>query len=578
MDKLTNTPKKINRYEIRRQIKKGGMGKVYLAYDPNCDREVVIKTLLSEKSLDHLGRERFIREARIVAKLEGEAIVPVYDFFEEAGELYQVIRYMPGGSLADHLKHGPLTLSQAVQIINRLAPELDRLHKKHIVHRDLKPSNILFDKDGKAYLADFGIAKVVQPGDLLPTKTLTGNFLIGTPHYMSPEQIKASSHLDGRSDIYALGVILFEVLTKHLPYDAKEPAVVCAMHLKSDIPSLLTFRSDLPAELDQVIARAMAKDRENRYQRAQILADDLSAISTGNLKLAAKPEQPEELKKSPQVIIAAQETEPWIVQAKPGQVDALQSPVAVPEQISVRNTELVGWSRKLNKWLSRPLSKIVVAIFILALLGGLLILTPWLTGSHQSKIILSSMGSPTALTAEPKSVTKISPTKDNQQLTPPSTRALGGQMLIASSSSTATSTPTILELTGTGLALGGVEIYNGPGKLFPVLFTLSRTTQLGILGIDQSGFWYYILDPTGQKGWVSGNDVSDVIRSASIPVLTSIPTPNYTATPTATMFFSTPTSIIRTVASKTPKPRSPANTAPPPTKKSPTPRLTPTIP
>ncbi|MBK9053636.1 MAG: serine/threonine protein kinase [Chloroflexi bacterium] len=176
------------------------MATVFLAHDPDMHREVAIKLLPREFLNDPTFRARFRREARVIASLDHPAILPVYDFGEDDGLLFFVMPLMSGGSLADRLKNGALSIAETIKLLARIGPALDYAHQKGIIHRDLKPANILFDRFDNAFLADFGIAHLEQSG-----ATLTGGNIIGTPAYMSPEQARATNELDGRTDIYALG-------------------------------------------------------------------------------------------------------------------------------------------------------------------------------------------------------------------------------------------------------------------------------------------------------------------------------------------------------------------------------------
>jgi serine/threonine protein kinase len=264
----------IDRYEIQSEIGRGGMAAVYLAYDPNFRRKVAIKLVSSNLREQLLFRERFEREAHLIARIEHPAIVPVYDYGEQDNNLYLVMRYMPGGSLAGKIKNGVLTLREAAQILSQIAPALDAVHAQGIVHRDLKPANILLDSFGNPAISDFGIAHFTSA-----TSDLTGSAIIGTPSYMSPEQVRGDDDLDGRSDIYALGVILFEMLTGHGPFQSKTPLSIALQHLTDPIPSVRLFRSDLPMEVQDILDRAMAKDRELRYSTASEFALELRTIA-----------------------------------------------------------------------------------------------------------------------------------------------------------------------------------------------------------------------------------------------------------------------------------------------------------
>ncbi len=208
----------LGRYEIQSEIGRGGMANVYLAYDPRFRRQVAVKVLAPQLLAHPILTTRFEREARLIATIEHPAIVPVYDFGEQDGQLYLVLRYMAGGPLSAKLSSGPLPLASTIQILSQLGPALDVVHARGIVHRDLKPGNILFDGFGNPALSDFGIAFLAEA-----TVQLTGEGVIGTPAYMSPEQVQGDVELDGRSDIYALGVILYEMLTGRQPYRSSTP-------------------------------------------------------------------------------------------------------------------------------------------------------------------------------------------------------------------------------------------------------------------------------------------------------------------------------------------------------------------
>ena len=267
------TQETIGRYQIESEIGRGGMAAVYLANDPRFRRKVAIKLVSVSLQENPVFRERFEREAQLIARIEHPAIVPVYDFGEEDDRPYLVMRYMPGGALADMIKKGPLTFTQARSFISQIAPALDAVHAQDIVHRDLKPANILLDGFGNPAISDFGIAHFN-----LATVDLTGSAVIGTPAYMSPEQVRGQRDIDGRSDIYSLGVILFEMLAGNGPFRASTPLSVAMKHLTDAIPSIRSSRPDLPDELDRILSKALAKDRDKRYTTATELANDLQAL------------------------------------------------------------------------------------------------------------------------------------------------------------------------------------------------------------------------------------------------------------------------------------------------------------
>lgn len=269
--------RKFGPYEVIEEIGRGGMATVYRARDPRIGRMVALKVLPREMLHDPQFLERFRREMRTVASLEHPAIVPIYDVGEQDGQPYFVMRLMDGGSLEDLLrKKGRLSLRETLQILNRLASALDEVHSRGVVHRDLKPGNILFDHAGQAYLSDFGIAKV---GDA--TMTITGQSVVGTPTYISPEQAQGKP-VDHRSDIYALGVILYQMLTGDVPYKAETPVSLLFKHINDPVPSACASVPDLPAGVDYVIQRAMAKVPDDRFASCEEMVAALQAASQGS--------------------------------------------------------------------------------------------------------------------------------------------------------------------------------------------------------------------------------------------------------------------------------------------------------
>jgi serine/threonine-protein kinase len=266
-------PQKIGRYLIQSLLGQGGMAIVYLATDPRFEREVAVKILPHELMPDPQFRERFDREARMIAGLEHPFIVPVHDFGEHDGQPYLVMRLMSGGTLADRLEGGPLPLSKIAQIVQRLSSALEEAHQRGVIHRDLKPGNVLFDQYDLAYLADFGIARMTES-----PSTLTGGSAMGTPGYMSPEQIEGKP-VDGRSDIYALGVLTYEMVTGKRPFDADTPMMVMVKQMTEQAPRLADARSDLPMEYDLLLERTMAREPEKRPSSAQEVSELLFAAT-----------------------------------------------------------------------------------------------------------------------------------------------------------------------------------------------------------------------------------------------------------------------------------------------------------
>lgn len=271
----------IGRYEIQAELGEGATAAVFLAHDPQTRRQVAIKVLPYGRTDDHLFTHLFRREAETIAALSHPAIAPVYDFGWHGEQLYMVMRYLPGGALFDRLKAGEIAPEQLNSLMKRIAGALDEAHSREIIHRDVKPANILYDLEDQAYLADFGLAKLARR-----SSSFTRELVMGTPHYMSPEHIRGET-LDGRADIYALGVVLFECLTRRLPYPYKDPAQAARAALYDPIPSVNTHRPDLPTYWDTILQQALAKNREDRYQRAVALATDVDLAITRRWHLRA---------------------------------------------------------------------------------------------------------------------------------------------------------------------------------------------------------------------------------------------------------------------------------------------------
>lgn len=280
-DSSSVTLRKVGRYEIIREIGQGGMATIYLAHDPVTDRPVALKLLHVQFVRDPQFRTRFMREAKIVAALEHPHIVPVYDFSGEQSIPYIVMRYMPGGTLEDRITGKPLPLSQIVPIVQSIAAALDHAHAAGIVHRDLKPSNILFDAQGYASLSDFGLAKLTER---VVTRITFSGAMVGTLDYMSPEQAMGEQGLDGRSDQYSFGVILYEMLTGSVPHLGENPMKVLYKHMTEAPPALDLRRPGLPEGFNEVIARALSRNPADRYPTVGDFAREVAALWNGPLR------------------------------------------------------------------------------------------------------------------------------------------------------------------------------------------------------------------------------------------------------------------------------------------------------
>ncbi|HQV94346.1 MAG TPA: protein kinase, partial [Anaerolineales bacterium] len=251
-------------YRIISQVGKGGMATVYKAYQSSMDRNVAIKVLPRQLAESPEFAARFQQEARIIARLEHPHILPVFDFGESDGVTYFVMRYLEAGTLKTKMEAGPLSLSEIDRLFTQLAEALNYAHGHGIVHRDLKPANALIDGDGNLFLTDFGIAKLLESASPRLTQT---DAILGTPAYISPEQAKAET-VNQRSDIYSLGIILYEMVTGSVPFVADTPLAVILKHISDPLPPPSILKKDIPESIERVILKALAKEPDNRYATA----------------------------------------------------------------------------------------------------------------------------------------------------------------------------------------------------------------------------------------------------------------------------------------------------------------------
>src|SRR6058998_2476527 len=249
------------RYRIERLLGKGGMGAVFLAHDLTLERDVAIKVLPPDVAQDEQIVRRFQQEAKTAAKLDHPNIIPIYRVESEGGLNYFVMKYVSGTSLEDLLdQKQPLPVPEIQRILWEAACALGHAHQRGVVHRDVKPANIMFDHDGRAMLTDFGISKALQAATGF---TATG-MIIGTPHYMAPEQAKGGT-VDGRADEYSLAVVGYRMISGELPYTGDSVHTILYKHIFEEVPSVGAKRSDTPPFLTAAISRALSKEPEQRF-------------------------------------------------------------------------------------------------------------------------------------------------------------------------------------------------------------------------------------------------------------------------------------------------------------------------
>ncbi|MGE5127785.1 MAG: serine/threonine-protein kinase, partial [Betaproteobacteria bacterium] len=264
---------RVGRYLVTGRVGRGGMGMVYRAVDEALEREVALKTLAAEGGLEADSRRRFEVEAKAAARLQHPNIVIVYELGEDRGVPFIAMEMLPGADLEAVLRGGePLALAEKLDVIAQVCRGLAYAHERGIVHRDMKPSNIRLLDDGSAKIMDFGIAKL---GGTHLTKT---GMMVGTVHYMSPEQVRGRP-LDGRSDVFSIGVILYEMLAGERPFRGDGATQVLYKIVHEEPPELrLAALGDLGPRLGAIVARALAKDPDARYPTAGALAAELAAL------------------------------------------------------------------------------------------------------------------------------------------------------------------------------------------------------------------------------------------------------------------------------------------------------------
>ncbi len=367
--------KTVNGYEILSQVGQGGMATVYLARQRSMNRNAALKILPSVFINDEAYLQRFEREVRIVSQLEHRNIVPVYDFGEYESQPYIVMRYMPAGSVEELLAEGRIPLPRVASIVEQVASALDYAHQKGILHRDLKPSNILLDDGGGVFITDFGIARILGEG----SGTITTQGVVGTPSYMSPEQARAEP-LDGRSDVYSLGVMLFELATGRRPFESDTPYSIAIMHVTMPPPPPRQFEPDISPRLENVIMRALRKAREERFgsagELAAALRESLEGIESG-AEDDATPEAGATSASQPAETVGATTSAPGLVLAPAPAPSAAATSDTSPAGAPIR-AQIATGRRRRNIWIGAAAGSALGC----ALLAGLVILGATLFGAR----------------------------------------------------------------------------------------------------------------------------------------------------------------------------------------------------
>ena len=543
------------RYRVEEHLGRGGMAEVYKAYQSGLDRYVAVKVLHRFLADEENFLARFQREAKAVATLRHSNIVRVYDFaYDEERDLYyMVMEYIDGPSLKERLEElagrgEQFALGEAVAIISALGEALAYAHRRGMVHRDVKPANVMFTGEGQVVLTDFGIAKMVNVAGL----TASGA-MVGTPAYVSPEQGLGEAG-DERSDIYSLGVMLYQLATSALPFDADTAMGVVLKHISEPLPSPRAVRAEIPERLEQVIRRAMSKRPDERYQTAREFVDDLRRLAT----CMDTPAVPADRSGSPESSSGA--TTPY--------------PMPLP------GTSLPGAAISRSAGRRRWLTLGLVAIMLVALIGG----SAFVFRDHLARILQVTIG-PT----DPAPTS--APTPDVEETQMAATLAALQATVGAPTATTApTATPTP-DLTATALVACTFDVEvvvdRAVGSLLPGQAFVKRWVvrnggtcrwlpdfQLRFAGgelmggpevraveeLDVGEEWevvYNLVAPTAygtytgswqledERGNPIGSPIEVVVDVAPSPTrvpptLTPVPTPAFTPTPTERLWMSIP--------------------------------------
>ncbi len=378
-------------YRIINQIGRGGMANVYKAFQPSVDRYVAIKVLPTQLAESKEFATRFHQEARIIAMLEHPHILPVFDYGESDGVAYFVMRYLDAGTLKDKMEAGrPLPLNEIDRIFTQLADALSYAHSHGVVHRDLKPANALIDSFGNVFLTDFGIAKLLESASPRLTQT---DAVMGTPAYISPEQAQGMP-VDQRSDIYSLGIILYEMVTGGVPFVADTPLAVLFKHISDPLPLPSKVKPDIPEAIEQVILKALAKDPQDRFATA----GEFVTAWKNALEQAKKAHQRETVPPTP--------VRPSVATSQP------EVKAAAPKAVQSKSRTPIGWIA----------GCLAGACLLLAVLGiGGYVLTGrnfgLFAGSTNTPLPMNTVVVPQPTeTAVPLSTATLAPVKDNPPL------------------------------------------------------------------------------------------------------------------------------------------------------------------
>jgi hypothetical protein len=492
----------LGKYEIKEKIGQGGMAHVYKAYQPGLDRFVAVKVLSPSLAEQPGFTERFQREALSAARLHHPHILEVYDFGVQDNFYYLVMRYVEGSkTLGDFIQDGA-PLDRLINYIIQVADALNYAHERGVIHRDVKPGNILID--GKwALLADFGLAKMAAT-----SSTLTGTGVsIGTPAYMSPEQASGAGTVDHRTDIYALGVILYRILTGSVPHNAPTPLALLARRCTEPVPALREVNPSIPEKLDRAVLRSLVMQPDGRYSTAAHFAEQLeeakASLDFGQVRSVTIPVITGE------TALVGGSGDGGAATVSPGA--GKPAPTGAPARQSNPGLIVGG----LVAAVVVLVAIILVLFFLVAGKGGLFaqstpqVVTP--ESANNPAILASDTPSPPADTPTPMPI-------DTPTRIPPGTPS--------------------------AIAKADIEVRSGPGDDYELLGYLPEGVTAEIVGRDRPGEWWKIKTSLadGGQGWISAaSELSQVTDTDNVPIALAPPTPS--PTPVA----DTPTSTATTV-------------------------------
>ncbi|MCB9436607.1 MAG: serine/threonine protein kinase [Anaerolineales bacterium] len=571
---------KVGQYELLEEIGRGGMATVFRAYQTSVGRDVAVKIIHKAISMDPIAVARFTSEARLIARLEHPHILPVYDFDGTHDPPYIVMRYLPTGTLDDILQRAKLPIGEVLHIFKQIGSALDYAHRQGVVHRDVKPSNIMIDGEANAWLSDFGIARLVEGGQGL---TASGA-AIGTPGYMSPEQ-GLGTEIDGRADIYSLGVILFKMMTGLLPFTGETAMGTIMLHINEPVPSILALNPELPVEFQRLIEKAMAKKANDRYQTAAELVHDLEQVLGPNI--TTKPIQLRDL--AGQTISELQRQ-----RAQAPRTNITPSGFMPPHMPTPSGMQTLGYPEQPSgsTLVSRPqristiLSGVAVILVLALALGGAFFL---LTSGEDEKPEETQQAAldtatptpqPTAITAEAIAETPLSVedtpvpvvSEPPPQTTPdtpqpsktPNPSQTTGDSATSSPSQTPSDMPTRTPTPSTPQARVAVlftSVRGGPDDVYAPIDRINQDTPVEITEISDDLRWVRIVytsaDGETRTGFVQAETLqlvggsTDGLAVASYPSLTPSPTDTATSTPTYTATY-TPTTTNTPTDTPTP--------------------------